>query len=64
MIGGLVKYFHYGARGAEIIPNYTFWKDFPFLVKVNVASVKSIYLNVAFFQNLYTVFATISHAGL
>ena len=24
-----------GARGTEVIPNYTFWKDFPFLIKVN-----------------------------
>ena len=23
-----------GARGMEVIPNYTFWKDFPFLIKV------------------------------
>ena len=27
VIGGLVKYYHYGARGVEIIPNYTFWND-------------------------------------
>ena len=23
-----------GARGMEIIPNYAFWKDLPFLIKV------------------------------
>ena len=27
VIGGLVKYYHYGARGAEIIPNYIIWKE-------------------------------------
>ena len=29
-------YFVKGARGIEVIPNYTFWKDFPFLLKVNM----------------------------
>ena len=23
-----------GARGMEVIPNYAFWKDLPFLIKV------------------------------
>ena len=27
-------YFMRGARGVEVIPNYTFWKDLPFLIKV------------------------------
>ena len=27
-------YFMRGARGVEVIPNYTFWKDVPSLIKV------------------------------
>ena len=34
VIGGIFMYTQRGARGAEIIPNYSFWKDLPFLVKV------------------------------
>ena len=36
VIGGLVMYFAKGARGIEVIPNITFWKDLPFLLKVNL----------------------------
>ena len=35
--GALIMYFAKGARGVEIIPNYHFWKDFPFLIKVRQA---------------------------
>ena len=34
VIGGIFMYSQKGARGTEVIPNYTFWKDFPFLIKV------------------------------
>ena len=34
IVGGLIMYFMRGARGVEVIPNYTFWKDLPFLIKV------------------------------
>ena len=34
IVGGLINYFHLGARGVEIIPQYLFWKDLPFLIKV------------------------------
>lgn len=27
-------YFAKGARGVEVIPNYVFWKDLPYLIKV------------------------------
>jgi hypothetical protein len=33
VIGGIFMYSQKGARGTEVIPNYTFWKDFPFLIK-------------------------------
>ena len=35
VIGGIFMYTKKGARGTEVIPNYTFWKEFPFLIKVN-----------------------------
>ena len=38
VIGGVVMYFAKGARGIEVIPNITFWKDLPFLLKVNTIS--------------------------
>ena len=34
IIGAVVMYNAKGARGVEMIPNYTFWKDLPFLIKV------------------------------
>ena len=34
VVGSLINYFHRGARGVEIIPFWTFWKDLPFLIKV------------------------------
>ena len=34
VVGVLVKKYWKGAEGVELIPNYHFWKDFPFLVKV------------------------------
>jgi hypothetical protein len=33
IVGALIMYFYKGARGLEIIPNYMFWKDLPFLIK-------------------------------
>lgn len=33
--GALLMYFVKGAHGIEIIPNYIFWKSFPFLVAVS-----------------------------
>jgi hypothetical protein len=33
VIGVLVMRFYKGARGVEMIPNLSFWKDFPFLLK-------------------------------
>ena len=34
-------YFHKGARGKEIIPNYELWLDLPFLLKVNMCVVSA-----------------------
>lgn len=34
VIGSVYMYKVKGARGVEVIPNYTFWKDVPFLIKV------------------------------
>ena len=34
IIGSVVMYTAKGARGVEMIPNYTFWRDLPFLIKV------------------------------
>jgi hypothetical protein len=33
VVGGIFMYTKRGARGVEVIPNYAFWKDFPFLLK-------------------------------
>ncbi|CAI8043558.1 Cation-dependent mannose-6-phosphate receptor [Geodia barretti] len=33
VVGGIFMYTQRGARGVEVIPNYTFWKDLPFLLK-------------------------------
>jgi len=33
IVGGLVMYFYKGARGVEVIPNYTFWRGLPILIK-------------------------------
>ena len=35
-VGAFINYLHLGARGVEIIPQYTFWKDVPFLIKVSL----------------------------
>ena len=35
VVGGIYMYKKKGARGLEVIPNYAFWKDLPFLIKVN-----------------------------
>ncbi len=34
IIGSIVMFQVKGARGIEVVPNYSFWKDLPFLVKV------------------------------
>ena len=34
VVGGIFMYTQRGARGVEVIPNYAFWKDLPFLLKV------------------------------
>ena len=39
VVGVLVKKYWKGAEGVEMIPNYHFWKDFPFLVKVGCLRV-------------------------
>ena len=39
VVGVLVMKYRKGAQGVELIPNYHFWKDFPFLVKVGCLSV-------------------------
>ncbi|XP_064392193.1 uncharacterized protein LOC135339861 isoform X1 [Halichondria panicea] len=33
IIGSIVMFQVKGARGIEVVPNYTFWKDLPFLIK-------------------------------
>ena len=36
IVGGILfLHFARGANGKEMIPNFEFWKDFPFLVKVS-----------------------------
>ena len=35
IIGGVYMYRVKGARGSEVIPNVTFWKELPLLIKVN-----------------------------
>ena len=36
VVGGiLVMRFVRGARGVEMIPHYTFWSDFPLLIRVS-----------------------------
>ena len=49
VIGGIFMYTQRGARGAEIIPNYSFWKDLPFLVMVNYTLFQSIFFQDGFF---------------
>ncbi len=34
IIGAIIMFQVKGARGIEVVPNYTFWKDLPFLIKV------------------------------
>ena len=34
VIGIIIQAAVRGASGVEVIPNVTFWKDFPFLIKV------------------------------
>ena len=35
VIGMIINATVRGARGVEMIPNLSFWKDFPYLLKVN-----------------------------
>ena len=48
VIGGIFMYTQRGARGAEIIPNYSFWKDLPFLVMVK-PSFEVLFLDIRVF---------------
>ena len=34
IVGMSTMYFVKGARGLEVIPNVSFWKDLPYLLKV------------------------------
>ncbi|XP_064392200.1 cation-dependent mannose-6-phosphate receptor-like [Halichondria panicea] len=36
IIGSIVMFQVKGARGIEVVPNYSFWKDLPFLIKDGV----------------------------
>ena len=35
IVGAIIMYKVRGARGLEVIPQYLFWKDFPFLLVVS-----------------------------
>ena len=50
VIGGIFMYTQRGARGAEIIPNYSFWKDLPFLVMVK-PSFEVLFLDIRVFPD-------------
>ena len=39
VVGAIMMYTFKGARGIEVIPNIGFWKDLPFLIKVEYYSV-------------------------
>ena len=43
IVGGLIMYFMRGARGVEVIPNYTFWKDLPALIKVSLGKLGRVW---------------------
>ena len=49
VVGMLVMRYYKGARGIEMIPNLSFWKDFPFLLKVKCNALYTD-LNVLFIQ--------------
>ena len=51
VVGGIFMYTKRGARGVEVIPNYTFWKDLPFLLKV-----KTMIIIVPIFSQLHRSF--------
>lgn len=34
LVGSIVNYKFKGAKGVEVIPNLSFWKELPFLIKV------------------------------
>ncbi len=43
-----------GARGVEVIPNYTFWKEIPFLIKVpSIAHIGGMSIHVHVHVHLY-----------
>ena len=52
VVGVLVMKYRKGAQGVELIPNYHFWKDFPFLVKVSCSSVQA-FVHVLLYIVLY-----------
>ena len=39
VVGAIIMYTFKGARGIEVIPNIGFWKDLPFLIKVEYYGV-------------------------
>ena len=39
VVGAIMMYTFKGARGIEVIPNIGFWKDLPFLIKVEYYGV-------------------------
>ena len=39
IVGGVVNYKVKGARGSEVIPNFSFWKELPFLIKVSLLTL-------------------------
>ena len=54
LIGGFIfKHFYLNAQGVEIIPNYSFWSDFPLLVRV---SDSIVFIALKNLMNLFTVY--------
>ena len=49
VVGGIFMYTRRGARGVEVIPNYSFWKGLPFLVKVSRTQPSLLLLKLFFF---------------
>ena len=57
VVGGIFMYTQRGARGLEVIPNYSFWKDFPFLIKVTTTATASYCIySIMFFLSAGWVF--------
>ena len=60
VVGGIFMYTWRGARGLEVIPNYSFWKGLPFLVKVSRTQPSLLLLKLFFFLFQDGFFFTIS----